>query len=262
MILLLIGQGNGSSFAIPVTQFFHRNFHYENVRFAKTRWSLVKRAAFRDDEKGSDFEEFCRIYWYPLYAVARADGVSPDEAADHVQTLLARIFAEGLLSRTDPARGRLRGWLATLLRRQINAGRRAARRQKRGGGAPHLSVDWVSAEKTWLQPSGIGGDAMAHYRRSLAAVLLDETIEALAAEYQQRGRHELFDALLPALESPLADETFAEVAARLGSTSGAVRMDAVRLRERFGRLLRKKCAVALGVPDGPELDQELREVFS
>lgn len=230
--------------------------------FRRTRWSLVRRVVVSGPVSSPEAEEFCRIYWYPLYAVARADGVLPEEAADHVQTLLARIFAESLLDRADPARGRLRGWLATLLRRQINTDRRAARRLKRGGGALHLSVDWASAEETWLLPKAEETEPATYYRRSLAAVLLDEAIEALAAEYAQRDRRELFDALLPALESPLPDETFADVAKRLDSTDGAIRMAAVRLRERFGRLLRKKCAVALGVPDGPELDQELREVFS
>jgi hypothetical protein len=36
----------------------------------------------------------------------------------------------------------------------------------------------------------------------------------------------------------------------------------VRLRERFRRILRAKAAVALGVEDGPELDEELRELLA
>ena len=38
-------------------------------------------------------EEFCRIYWYPLYAAARRKGLSTEDACDAVQTLFYKLLA-------------------------------------------------------------------------------------------------------------------------------------------------------------------------
>ena len=232
----------------------------KRIGFAATRWSLVQRAG----KVGSpQAEEFCEVYWFPLYGTARTLGESPEDAADQVQILFSRIFAQGLLGRLQPStkKGRLRYWLLILLRRQLWAARRAASAQKRGGPAPAV-MNWKDAEPHWqaLASPELPPDLL--YRRALAASLLEKTIDALAAEYASQGKEALFDALLPALESDAFPETLAEAAQRLGTTHEALRMAASRLRERFGRLLRKKCAVCLNVPNGPALDREIRELFS
>ena len=230
--------------------------------FQQTRWSLVKRAAYQAQDSDPGMGEFCRIYWYPLYAAARRMGLTTEDACDCVQTLFGRLLARNTLQKADPARGRLRSWLLTILEHQIRDGVRAARAQKRGGGRPPFELDSVSAEVAYQLDPALQDDPAVSYRRRLAAVLLDESVEALAAFYLSSGRGELFDALLPALEGPLPDCTYDDVALRLGTTSGALRMAVFRLRERFRKTLRQKAAMALGVLDDQELDQELRDLFS
>jgi hypothetical protein len=54
--------------------------------FATTNWSVVLSAA---DTSGPSaqaaLEELCRTYWYPLYAYARRQGHSPEDAQDLTQ---------------------------------------------------------------------------------------------------------------------------------------------------------------------------------
>lgn len=231
------------------------------IGFAATRWSLVRKAREEDPKKAN---EFCQVYWLPLYSAARSLGESPEDAADHVQMLLARIFAQRLLGRLQPdaESGRLRFWLLILLRRQLSNARRAARAQKRSGALPSLPLDQAGAEQHWqaLASPELPPDLL--WQRALASSLLEKTLDGLAAEYASRGKEPVFQALLPALESDAHAESLADAAGRLGATHDAMRVAASRLRKRFGRLLRKKCALCLNVPDGPDLDREIREIFS
>ena len=231
-------------------------------RFQRTRWSLVKRAAYKSAHETSALDEFCRIYWYPLYAAARRFGQSPEDACDAVQTLFAGLIAGDLLRRATPERGRLRSWLLTMLQNQIRDRNRAARAEKRGGGRLPFLLDAAHAEAALLAAPLLHHDPQLAWRKNLAAALLDEAVEALGRSYEDTGKGALFAALLPALEGPLPETTYEETAAKLGTTGGALRMAVVRLRERFRKCLRVKAAVALGVDDGPELDAELRDLFA
>lgn len=207
-------------------------------------------------------EEFCRIYWYPLYAAARRRGQSPEDAGDAVQALFAGLLAKDGLRRADPGRGRLRSWLLTMLQNQIRDGARAARAEKRGGGQQFLSLDSPAAEAAYLADPALHADPVVAWRRDLAAALLDASVESLVAYYKAAGKEPLCTALLPALEGPLPDATYQETAVALGTTGSALRMAVLRLRERFRTFLREKAAAALGVDDGPALDAELRDLFS
>ncbi len=236
--------------------------HSQDGTFQPTRWSLVRRAAFHSAGADPDMEEFCRIYWYPLYAGARRKDLPPEDACDAVQTLFAGLIANDTLRKADPERGRLRTWLLTLLQHQIINRARAARAEKRGGGRQPFALDSTTAETAYQTDPALHENPAAAYRRNLAAALLDEAVEALAASYHESGKEALFTALLPALEGPLPDATYDETAVHLGTTGSALRMAVLRLRDRFRKILREKAAAALGVANGPPLDRELRDLFA
>ncbi len=230
--------------------------------FERTRWSLVRRAACSRDRDDSSLDEFCRTYWYPLFAAARSRGLAPSDACDVVQILFEVLVRKDSLRKADPERGRLRAWLLTLLNNLVRDGVRAARAEKRGGGAIHFPLDSAAAEIAWQTDPSHHESPDDIFRKNLAACLLEEAVEALAAHYIATRSEALFDALLPALEGPLPDSTYAEAAVGLGITPGAVRMAVLRFRERFRKILREKAARVLGVSNGPALDRELRELFA
>ena len=97
------------------------------------------------------------------------------------------------------------------------------------------------------------------YSRAWALTLMDEALARLADHYEAGGRGELFEALLPALESPLAETTYHEVAARLGLTGAALRQAALRFRQRYRRFLLDVAGERLGITCEARLAEELRE---
>lgn len=227
--------------------------------FVTTRWSIVQRAG--QAHGAADVQEICRLYWHPLYAFLRGCGHNEPEAQDYVQSFMVRLVHDGLLEKPDADRGRFRSFLLTVLLRHVSAEKRCGRALKRGGGMVSVPLDWASAESLRLAENAHTVSPEDTFRRSLALRLVDEALSCLSARYGASGQAAMFEELVPALEGPLVNDSYGEVAARLNLTEGAVRAAVFRLRERFREALRTAAATALTMPPGPALDAELREMF-
>ena len=87
-----------------------------SIRFATTIWGQVLAAG---DEQASEhevaLESVCQRYWPPIYAYLRKKGHSPDEAKDLTQAFFEFLLEHHTLTRADPARGRFRSFLLTVL---------------------------------------------------------------------------------------------------------------------------------------------------
>src|SRR5688500_18001636 len=117
--------------------------------FPQTRWTVVLTAG-RAGSPGSTeaLEEICRLYWQPLYIFARSSGRSPQDAEDLTQSFFCRLLEKGWLKTVDPARGRLRTFLITALKRFManEWDRNSAKR--RGEGKLHAQIDTTFAESS------------------------------------------------------------------------------------------------------------------
>ena len=82
--------------------------------FPATRWTLVLRVGEPEagDEARRALEELCKIYWYPLYAFARRQGLGAHDAQDATQGFFANLLRREDLSRVEPARA---AFLAVLM---------------------------------------------------------------------------------------------------------------------------------------------------
>ena len=222
-----------------------------------TRWSLVQRAAGTGDAARDALGEVLSHYWYPLYAWARRSGMSEDDAADAVQSFFANACATNLLARAREERGRLRSWLLRCFRNFLADAGDRTRAEKRGGATVHLSLDRQGAEFLYLAEPAFTESPDTLYARAWAISLMEEALRQLAAHYVASGRTTLHDALLPALDSPLPDNTYAALAATLGMTGTALRSAAVRMRHRYRDLLIAFAAERLGITCEAALAEEL-----
>lgn len=228
----------------------------DDARFLTTRWSLVW-AAGRGESRAA-LESLCRAYWYPLYAFARRRGSGHDDAADLVQGLFADLLARGDLGEVAPEKGRFRSFLLAALAHHASHERTRAEAAKRGGNATTIAVDWRDADTRYrLEPAHEESPERA-FARTWALELLARTYAALEAEQVTAAERELFDALKPELEGR-AEERYAPIAERLGTSEGAVRTAAWRLRKRWRTLLRSEVAATLADP--ADVDDEIRGLF-
>ena len=205
-------------------------------------------------------EELCRMYWYPLYAYARRRGQSKEDAEDLTQTFLAGLIQKNSFTGLQPARGRFRAFLLAAFKNFLANEWDKARAQKRGGGIAALSLDWQDADARYrIEPvDNLSADKL--YDRAWAVTLLEWVVKRLGNECAAAGKAQLFEQLRPCLMLSKHALPYAQAAAALGLSEGAVRLAVHRFRQRYRRLLREEIAQTLA--DAAQVEEELRSLFS
>lgn len=231
------------------------------ARFPTTQWSRVISAGDPDAPQAREsLAELCNAYWYPLYAYIRRRGHDPELARDLTQDFFARALEKGLLAEADPARGRFRSFLRTVCAHFLSNRRDWEHARKRGGGRAVLSIDADGAEGQYARELADGLTPERIFDRSWALTLLGRVLDRLGREYDEAGKGAAFEALRGLLDGDAAAPSYAAVAARLGTTEGAARVAAHRLRRRYGDLLRQEIAATLADP--AQVDDEIQDLFA
>jgi RNA polymerase sigma factor (sigma-70 family) len=229
--------------------------------FDTTQWSLVVAAADRTSPKAEEaLATLCQSYWYPVYSYVRRQGYSADDAADLTQGFFTRLLEKDYLQQVDRERGRFRAFLLASCRHFLSNERDHARAQKRGGGQRLVSIDAAAAEERLkLEPSH-HLTPEKEYMRRFALAVIDSALRSLRLELEPRGKARTFDCLKSFLVGEAAADSYAQAAAELGSTEGAVRVTVHRLRRRFRDRLREE--IGRTVDDAASVDDELRALLA
>jgi len=230
------------------------------ARFASTHWSLVVSAARQSSPHSREaLEELCTVYWSPLYWHIRRLGYDATEAQDLTQGFFSRLLEKQALGYVDRERGRFRSFLLASLRNYLANEHDHAQAQKRGGGKTILPIDFRSAETGYgLEPAH---DLTAEklFEKRWALTVLETSLAALQQQYEQAGKSELFDALVPFMAAQSESPTYAEIAQRLEMTESAVRMAVSRLRRRYREAIRAE--VGRTLDDAGDVDREIQNLL-
>ena len=236
----------------------HRSSRRE---FPSTRWSRVIAAGDPNEPDAREsLAELCAAYWYPLYAFIRRRGHDPEQARDLTQDFFARLLERGILAQANPARGRFRSFLRTICAHYLANRRDRENARKRGGGRAAVPIDAVEAEGRYARELAEELTPERIFDRAWALALLGRILEQLRREYDEAGKSATFEVLRVGLDHGPGDVPHAEIAARLGTSEGAARVAAHRLRRRYGELLRREIASTLD--DQSEVDDEIRDLFA
>lgn len=229
--------------------------------FSSTHWSLVLAAGdMRSPQAQEALEQLCRIYWYPLYAYVRRKGHQRHDALDLTQEFFARLLARNYLSAADRNRGKFRSFLLGSLEYFLAREWTKGHAQKRGGGQTVLSLDGAEAENRYLLEPAHELTAGKIFDRRWATTLLDQAMSQLRRECFDSGTSELFAKIESLLSGQPADATYAEIAAALNKSEGAIKVAVHRLRQRYGELVRAEIAQTVASPE--EADEELKYLFT
>ena len=229
-------------------------------RFATTHWSVVMAAGKSDSAQAADaLEQLCRMYWYPVYAFVRRQGHESHDAEDLTQEFFARFLAKEYFGRADPMLGRFRSFLLACVKNFLSEQRRQARRLKRGGRQTIISWDSQTAEERYRSEPADPVTPEKVYDRRWVLTLLETVLARLAEQQSAAGKERVFTQLKDYLWGETRETGYAEMAARLSMTEGAVKVTVHRLRRRLRELLRQE--VAHTVATGEEIDEELRHLI-
>jgi len=227
--------------------------------FTTTHWSVVLAAGHESSPGAQEaLEKLCRTYWYPLYAFARRQGCTVEEAEDMTQEFFARLLAKNYLSLADPARGRFRSFLLTSLKNFLANEWRLVSRAKRGGGQQFIPLDAKDAEGRYAHEPVDEASPDKLYEKRWAATVLEQAMDRLHEEFRATGREKLFAELKAFVWGDRDVTSQVEVAARLRMSEGAVNVAVHRMRRHYRELLRAEIAETVASP--AEVDEELHHL--
>ena len=223
-----------------------------------TRWTLVLRANASSPDGKAALSDLCEAYYQPVFVFLRRMVFDADTARDHAHSFFTHLLQRGFPG-PDPDRGRFRSYLLGAVKYFVGDLLDHARREKRGGGVEHESLDAGNDGS----PALMIGDSAATpapvlFDREWAVTVMNRAVAALAVEHQG-GRAAQFEALRPWLMGD-ASAPHAETAQALGMNEGAVKVAVHRLRKRFRELLRQEIAQTLS--DEDDVEDELRYLCS
>jgi RNA polymerase sigma factor (sigma-70 family) len=157
--------------------------------FPLTRHSLVAAAKSRDlVERGRAMDAIASSYWRPVYKYVRMRWrVEREDAEDFTQDFFTRLLEKEFLNSYDPAKGRLRTFLRTCVDRLFMNRTRDARRQRRGSGAFHVSLDFQEAEQE-LAAGATSESAEDYFEKEWVRTVFSLAVERLRQRCQRAGK--------------------------------------------------------------------------
>jgi RNA polymerase sigma factor (sigma-70 family) len=228
-------------------------------QFGPTRWTLVCAASRSGASPQAEraLEELCRQYWYPLYAYVRRCGHGAQEAEDLTQEFFARLLARNYLHHVDRGKGKFRSFLLAGLKHFLANEWDRARAQKRGGGERLVPLN---AETRYEKEAAHALTPDRLFDRQWALTLLDQVLTRLREESVAENKTAQFDELKIFLTAGKGAISYADAAARIGTTEGAAKVAVHRLRKRYRKLLRDE--IAQTVNDPAQVEEEIRALFA
>jgi DNA-directed RNA polymerase specialized sigma24 family protein len=230
-------------------------------QFTTTCWSAVFLSA-QSQAPGSDRarEEFCQIYWYPLYAFIRRRGYNEDDAKDLTQGFFLFILDRKALQRATPAKGKFRSFLLGSLKNYLSNVYQHENAIKRGGKIDFVSVDFSDGEDRYSREPADLLTPEKIFDANWAVTLLAQAMERLKDEYLAQEKGIIFETLTPYLDlSGAAQMPSYEVASeKLKVTGAGVKTLIHRFRKRYSEILRE--TVAQTVTDPTEIDDEIHSL--
>jgi RNA polymerase sigma factor (sigma-70 family) len=217
-------------------------------------------------EQASALDALFAAYWKPVYKYVRLRWNRPaEDAQDLTQGFFAELLERELLAKYDPAKSRLRTYLRVCVDSFVMNEDKAARRQKRGGGAAHVALDFAAAEG---ELSGVAMDPASipspesleewfekEWVRSLFAMAVEDLRE-LCRERERDRTFRLFEDYDLAGDSEISYENLAaEYAIPITDVTNALSW----ARREFRRIALERLREVCGSDE--EFRREARAVF-
>lgn len=239
-------------------------------RFPATRMSVLV-AARSDDAalRRSGFDLLVAGYWKPVYKYLRLRwNASPEDAQDWTQGFFSKAYEKGFFDRFEASRARFRTFLRTCLDGFVSNEKKAASRQKRGGGAAPLSLDFAGAESDMgtrpPEPAarGAAADGEEIFRREWVRHLFEMAVESLRERCAAAGKtvhFAIFERYDLASDEDASRPTYADLAREHGITETQVTNHLAFARREFRRLALEALRSLTG--DDAEYEEEARALF-
>jgi RNA polymerase sigma-70 factor (ECF subfamily) len=123
-----------------------------------------------------------------------------------------------------------------------------------------FSLDAVDAENRYLLEPADDLTAERMFDQRWAETLLSQAMIRLREDYRAEGKALLFEKVEPLLSGDGTEVSYAEIGASLSMAKSAFKMAVLRMRRRYGELIRTEIAQTVSTSEAVE--EELQYLFA
>jgi len=219
---------------------------------------MVLQAGSEGPQRDEALEQFCRTYWYPVYAFIRRRGHEPEDARDLTQGFFAKLLSRNWLEGIERRNSRFSSWLLTLVHTHLMKEHARDTALKRGGEQENISYDLAQAED-WFGAEPVTTDTPERiFERRWALAVLDSALQRLREDCEATGKARLFEQLSPFLSREPQPAEYAAIATVMQIRENSVAVAVHRLRHEYRNMVRDE--VAAGLSDPALIDEEMRHL--
>lgn len=224
-----------------------------------TRWTLMG-GPEQGSRREAEWEHFCGVYWYPVYAFIRRRGKAPEDASDLTQAFFAKLIEQDWLAQVERRESRFSTLLITILKNFLIKQHHREVAQKRGGGEMPLSLDLAQAESWFGAEPTTQETPETLFEKRWAHAVMEAALARLRDECEATGKATMFAALGPFLSREPAPGDYEAAGEKLGIASRSVAVAVYRLRADYRAMVREE--VAAGLLDGKLVAEEMQALAS
>lgn len=231
--------------------------------FPSTSWSVILHAG---DPASPDYarnlQRLIELYWRPVYCVIRhAYAKSHDEAKDLTQEFFATVVLDReVVQRYAPERGSFRAFLRPTITYFMRDVARESGRQKRGGGAPVVSLDRIGGTVVAPLPGAESLTPEQMFDRAWNETVLEEAMALLQKRLAAEGKSVAFEVFRRYdLEGEGEQSSYAELGQAMSLSAPQVKHALIHAREALREVVTD--LVRGYVDDASDLAVELRALL-
>jgi RNA polymerase sigma factor (sigma-70 family) len=236
-------------------------------QFPVTRWSVIDAVKSADAvEQARALDTLFAAYWKPIYKYIRLRWNRPaEDAQDLTQGFFAEVLERGLLAKYNPGKSKLRTYLRLCVDSFVMNQDKAARRQKRGGDAAHVALDFQEAEGELMgatidvasiaSPESLEEFFEKEWVRSLFALAVEDLRNLCVARERERAFRLFDDYDLSGEQDISYEQLAAEYAIPVTDVTNALSW----ARREFRRIALERLRELCGSEE--EFHREARELF-
>lgn len=202
-------------------------------------------------ENPKGVEELCRRYWKPVYLFIRVAWAKTNEdAKDLTQAFFAWVMQGDVLSRYRSGQAAFRTFLKALVRRFVADERKAAGRQKRGGGAGFVSFDEEAPRLEDVVADARAADPEKVFDQAWLVSVMKYAVAAVRDRLLKEGREAHFRIFEETdLRGGPDGPSSAELGRKFGLTDRQVRNILITVRRQLREEIRSELARQTGSPE-------------
>jgi len=214
-------------------------------------------------ERARAFEVLVSAYWKPTYKHLRVRWRKDGESCrDLTQAFFAIAYEKRYFDAYDPSLARFRTFFKTCLDRFVAKEVQAQGRQKRGGGAVVLSLDFDHAESELAKSEPPAPEQIeTYFDAEWVRSLMGGALEALRRHCEERGRARTYDMFARTALADVGDDrpSYAQLAKEHGLSVTDVTNHITFARREFRRLVLERLRLLTGSDE--EYRSEARAVL-